>query len=569
MYSIPLRKSVLHGLTPLLFLISLVFTSHSYAGQTVSYTLSQQAYPDSRSRQYKVYLPDNVVTPAPMVMTLHGCKQTHNDVLDDWGMKEAADRYGFILVTPFITRYDGLRNENCWGFWFEQHRHQGGGEVEDLHQIALQVEANYSIDPARRFITGLSSGGAMTIVAATTHNEYWTAAAPAAGLPYGEDASSVSLSGQCPGYASFHSVSRVVSDMQSEINSTAAIPMLILQNKNDCTVLETAANNTRDAHLKVWGDANHDTPSEAYASQSSCTPYYQNNFGCVHTRYTQDGTLNTPSIVETVYLDGPLSTPDTQDTDHGHYWVSGEAGNNGKWAIRTGPSYPDIIWDFFSRHSNPSSGSSPVITLIGDNPMSLALNTPFTDPGATANDAEDGSLIVSADCQSVNTAITGEYSCQYSATDSDGNSGFASRTVSVSDPNAPIETCDEQTTSPYGHISAGRAYAGGISNLRALAIGDNQDIGGSFDTWSSVTLYEGAPGQWYAAKPAACSGNGGGGTTCQDWNATNLSHQAAGRAYYQFGYYTVGGNEYLGALSGTSHWIKEETSGVFQTGQCQ
>ncbi|WP_220495672.1 extracellular catalytic domain type 1 short-chain-length polyhydroxyalkanoate depolymerase [Oceanospirillum sediminis] len=557
-----------------LFLLSLCLVSvfisstHSYAGQTLSYTLPQQAYPDSRSRQYKVYLPDNLTSPAPMVMTLHGCKQTHNDVLNDWGMKEAADRYGFILVAPFITSYDGLRNENCWGFWFEQHRHEGGGEVEDLHQIALQVEADHNIDPARRFITGLSSGGAMTIVAATTHNEYWTAAAPAAGLPYGEDSSSVSLSGQCPGYASFHSISRVVSDMQSELNSTTAIPMLILQNENDCTVLKTAADNTRDAHLKVWGDSSHDTPAEAYASQNSCTPYYQNNFSCTHTRYTRDGTLNTPSIVETVYLDGPLSTPNTQDTDHGHYWVSGEHGNNGKWAIRTGPSYPDIIWDFFSRHSN-SSGGTPVITLTGDNPLSIALNTAYTDPGATANDAEDGSLIVVTDCQNVNTTAVGDYSCSYSATDSDGNSGYASRTVSVFDPNAPVETCDEQTASPYGHINAGRAYAGGTSNLRALANADNQDIGGSFDSWSSVTLYEGEPGQWYAVKPAACSGSGGGGNTgCQDWNTTNLSHQVAGRAYYQLGYYTTGGNEYLGALSGSTSWIKEETAGVFQTGQC-
>lgn len=543
------------------------------AGQTYSYTLPQQSYNQSRARDYKVYVPDNLATPAPMVMALHGCKQTNNDVLNDWGLTAAADNYGFILVAPFITSYDGLRNENCWGFWFDHHRHQGAGEVEDLHQIALAVESAYSIDPNRRFITGLSSGGAMTIDAAVAHNEYWAAAAPASGLPYGEDSASVSLSGQCPGSATFHNVPRVVSDMQGELDDSYPIPMMVLQNENDCTVLKTAADNARDAHLQVFGTANFDTPAEAEASSTACTPAYLNDYNCVHTRYTQDSTLNTRSVVETVYLDGPLATPNTLDTDHGHYWVSGENGNNGKWSIKTGPSYPDIIWDFFNRHSRDGSlpQGSPIITLIGDNPMSVALGTPFTDPGATAEDAEDGQLMVTADCSEVDTSIVGSYTCNYSATDSDGNPGTAERQVDVYDPNQPTETCEQATASPSAHITAGRAYAGGNYDLRALSNGDDVDIGGSFDTWSSVTLYEGDPGLWYASEPAACSGTGGGNNEpsgCQDWNDTNLNHDTAGRAYYAGGYYTTGGDDSLGALSGTYSWVKETSEGFFEAGQC-
>lgn len=549
------------------------------AGQTYSYTLPQQGYSQSRARDYKVYVPDNLATPAPMVMALHGCKQTNNDVLNDWGLVEAADEYGFVLVAPFITSYDGLRNENCWGFWFDHHRHEGTGEVEDLHQIANAVEANFTIDPNRRFITGLSSGGAMTIVAAVTHNEYWAAAAPAAALPYGEDAASVSLSGQCPGSATFHSVSRVVSDMQGELDDTYPIPMMLLHNENDCTVLKTAADNARDAHLKVFGSPGLDTPAATQASATACSPYFQDNHDCVHTRHTHDGTLGSRSIVETVYLDGPLATPNLQDTDHGHYWVGGADGNNGKWSVRVGPSYPDIVWDFFNRHSRDGSEPEgfPVITLIGDNPMTVSINTPFTDPGATATDAEDGSLMVSADCSGVDTTIAGEYQCSYSATDSDTNTSTRDRDVVVVDPNAPIETCEQASASPSAHISSGRAVAGGMSDLRALTTGDNVDIGGSFDTWSSVTLYEGDPGQWFASEPAACSGegdgddggnDGGGEFACQDWNDTNLNHDTAGRAYYSGGYLTVGGNESLGAFPGVYTWVKETSEGFYQAGAC-
>ena len=240
------------------------------AGQTDSYTLPQQSYNQSRARNYKVYVPSSVQSPAPMVMALHGCKQTNNDVLNDWGLKAAADEYGFILVAPFITSYDGLRNENCWGFWFDHHRHEGAGEVEDLHQIAQAVESNYTIDANRRYITGLSSGGAMATVASVAHNEYWAAAAPASGLPYGEDSASVSLSGQCPGSATFHSVSRVSSDMQSEVDDQYPIPLMVLQNENDCTVLKEAADNTRDAHLQVFGESGFQTTGQAYASSERC-----------------------------------------------------------------------------------------------------------------------------------------------------------------------------------------------------------------------------------------------------------------------------------------------------------
>jgi poly(hydroxyalkanoate) depolymerase family esterase len=549
----------------------------AHAGQTDSYTLPQQAYNQSRARDYKVYVPDGLTSPAPMVMALHGCKQTNNDVLNDWGLKAAAEQYGFILVAPYITSYDGLRNQNCWGFWFDHHRHEGAGEVEDLHQIALAVEGNYSIDPQRRFITGLSSGGAMTAVAAITHNEYWAAAASASGLPYGEDSSSVSLTGQCPGNATFHSVSRVVSDMQAELNDPYPIPMMVLQNKNDCTVLKKAADNIRDAHLKVFGEAGFDTPSGADAGTVNCSPYYQNDYNCTHTRYTQDGTTGTRSVVEIVYLDGPLSTPNTQDTNHGHYWVSGKDGNNGKWAIRVGPSYPDIIWSFFDDHSRDGTEPEgyPVITLIGDNPMSVAIGTPFTDPGATAEDAEDGSLTVSADCSNVDTSAVGTYACTYSATDSATNETTVTRSVEVYDPNAPIETCQQATASPSGHISAGRAYAGGTSNLRAYANGDDADIGASFDSWSSVVLYEGEPGQWFSQEPSACSGVPDDGNdnddpvACQDWNASNLSHSMAGRAYYSAGYYTTGGDDSLGPIPGTYTWVKETSAGVFEAGQCQ
>ena len=476
------------------------------AGTAESFTLAAGNYAGSRERRYKVYVPSGLAAPAPLVMALHGCEQTNDDVLNDWGLTAAADRFGFVLVAPFITSYDGLRNTNCWGFWLDQHRHEGRGEVEDLHRVALDVEARFAVDPARRYITGLSSGGAMTVVAAVAHNEYWAAAASASGLPYGEDAASVSLARQCPGSATFHPVTRVAGDMRAERNDPYPIPLMVLQNDGDCVVVQPAGNNLRDAHLAVFGEAAPGTPGQVRSTRQACTPAFQSDFGCRHTQYIEDG--STRSVVETVFYVGPAATPNSGDRDLGHYWVSGEEGRDGRYSIRQGPSYPDIIWDFFVRHARGAvPPGSPVITLNGANPVQIAVGQAFTDPGATASDPEDGSVAVAADCSKVDASRPGRYSCTYTATDSAGNSTTATRGVIVS--SSTPAGCARVTASPLAHIEAGRAFRGGLFDLRALASGDSADIGFAWDSWSRATLHEGASGEWFPNPPAGCLTAGG------------------------------------------------------------
>ncbi len=480
------------------------------AGTTESFTFRAQDYSGSRDRHYKVYVPDGLSGPVPLVMALHGCQQTEEDVLRDWGLAAAAERYGFILVAPRITSYDGLRNTNCWGFWFDAHQHEGRGEPEDLHRIAREVEANFAIDPARRYLTGLSSGAAMAVVAAVAHNEYWAAAASVAGIPYGEDSASVSLSGQCPGRATFHPVSRVVADMQAEVDDPYPIPLLVVQNNADCTVVQPAGRTLRDAQLMVFGAAGHDTPATAMARQMPCTPVFgDDDYGCRHSVFTTNGATASRSVVETVFYDGPQATPNPSDTDHGHYWIGGEQGRDGKWSIRRGPSFPDIAWNFFERH--PRAGAAepgaPRITIAGANPLRLEEGQAFVDPGATATDPEDGALAVSADCSSVDTARPGRYACTYSATDSAGNTASASRAVEVLARGGAGMSCAQATASPGAHVLAGRASAEGWFFMRAVSVGDRSDIGFSWNFWSPVTLYEGEPGRWYASPPRRdCAG---------------------------------------------------------------
>lgn len=93
-------------------------------------------------------------------------------------------------------------------------------------------------------------------------------------------------------------------------------------------------------------------------------------------------------------------------------------------AVTPDPVTPDPVTP------TPSDTAPPIITLIGNNPISIVQNTAYVDEGATANDAVDGTITVFT-TGSVKIAIVGEYTLTYTATDKAGNKATAMRTINV------------------------------------------------------------------------------------------------------------------------------------------
>ena len=77
----------------------------------------------------------------------------------------------------------------------------------------------------------------------------------------------------------------------------------------------------------------------------------------------------------------------------------------------------------------------PVITLTGETIESILIDSSYVDPGASATDAEDGSIVVISDANTtVDTSTAGTYTISYSASDSDGNEAdLVTRVVTVID----------------------------------------------------------------------------------------------------------------------------------------
>ena len=84
-----------------------------------------------------------------------------------------------------------------------------------------------------------------------------------------------------------------------------------------------------------------------------------------------------------------------------------------------------------TRFVNVTAGEPPVITLHGADPYDVLVGTAYSDPGATAVDPEDGNVNVDVNTSEVDMSTLGTYMVYYRATDSQGNTAYAARTVNV------------------------------------------------------------------------------------------------------------------------------------------
>ena len=133
----------------------------------------------------------------------------------------------------------------------------------------------------------------------------------------------------------------------------------------------------------------------------------------------------------------------------------------------------------------------PVITVIGDNPATVELGDTYTDQGASAFDEFHGVTQVTSS-GTVDTSTVGTYTITYSATDLDGNSASATRTVNVVDTTAPVVTVtgDNPATVELGgtYTDAGATATDASGAVTAVASGtvDTTTVGSYVITYTST-----------------------------------------------------------------------------------
>lgn len=291
----------------------------------VSHSFAARRYPGSRARLYVVHVPGGRADdkPKPLVVVLHGCQQTNHNIEQISGFNGLSDQNGFLVVYPFITSYRGMRNRNCWGWWFDREIHAGAGEVEDLWQIVEEVKKNYAVDERRIHVAGLSSGAGMAVAMLVAHGHRIASGAAVAGVAYGEKAESVmhALNPE----PRHRPVIVIATEMRREMGENArTVPIQIVHSRDDDKVSLKSAEVLRDS----WGyhfDIDMHRP-ETRQGQVAGT-------GWEHNRYPDKADK---FVLETLFLEGP-----------GHGWYGG---NPGRFSFPDAPDVSAHLWEFFAAH---------------------------------------------------------------------------------------------------------------------------------------------------------------------------------------------------------------------------
>jgi poly(hydroxyalkanoate) depolymerase family esterase len=160
--------------------ILLVRSNSASAGEWVRGTASSA----SGSRNYALWVPAayDKHKATPLVMMLHGCMQTPEDLAAISGMNAVADRHNFLVVYPEQTA--AANPLKCWNWFDPKNQTRGSGEPALLAAIVDKVQSSNNINPKKIYVAGISAGGAMAVVMSATYPDLFSGVGASAGLAF-------------------------------------------------------------------------------------------------------------------------------------------------------------------------------------------------------------------------------------------------------------------------------------------------------------------------------------------------------------------------------------------------
>ncbi len=136
------------------------------------------------SRSYKLYVPASYRGEAmPLIVMLHGCKQSPDDFARGTRMNELAEEHGFLVAYP--AQSANANGSNCWNWFQAAEQTRAGTEASLIAGIVRAIGREWRVDERRVFVAGLSAGAAMAVILGATYPETFAGVAAHSGLPLG------------------------------------------------------------------------------------------------------------------------------------------------------------------------------------------------------------------------------------------------------------------------------------------------------------------------------------------------------------------------------------------------